>query len=184
MRREVSALALVLGLLPTVPAPAAPAPPPRLGSAEAVVAYTGPDARQAASRLHSALVLDAVVRAREGRRLGCLAREKDPAVWLAARLRARVVRGGRAIAIRVVDCPRKDALPLVWAVVGAYQTHVCPERSFLDDAGARLDEALRARIKGRAADHDVHAAEARLRAAEARLKAVVLQPPRLVSAEG
>jgi hypothetical protein len=49
-----------------------------------------------------------------------LRHEKNPAGWLAARLKATVDAGRGTVTLRLVDCPRKDAVVLLSAVVEAY----------------------------------------------------------------
>jgi hypothetical protein len=112
--------ALAVALCAPALGSAAPAPQQRLVTAEAVVAPHKANPREAATRLTSATVLEGVVRSQAAARLACLRGEKDPARWLAARLRVSVDDKRDHVVLRLVDCPRSDAIALLTAVVEAY----------------------------------------------------------------
>src|SRR4051812_8648492 len=81
---------LTLALCATHAATAAPVPPPRLVTAEAVVKPLNGTARELAARLSSRPFMVEVAKAIRAASPGCLSGEKDPAGWLAARLKVAV----------------------------------------------------------------------------------------------
>jgi hypothetical protein len=105
---------------------AAPAPPVRLVTAEAVLKPPRGNPRELAAMLTSAQFLSGVAKSRPVvlGRLGGLRYEKDPASWLAARLKADVDDGRGTVTLRLVDCPRKDAVARLSAVVEAYKAEM------------------------------------------------------------
>lgn len=112
---------LLLALCASGLAYAAPVPPTRLVTAETVVKPLQGGPRELATRLLSAPLAGAAVRSREAVALGCLSGEKNPTAWLAARLRVSVDEVRGTVTVRLVDCPRRDALALLSAVVEAYK---------------------------------------------------------------
>jgi hypothetical protein len=115
------AWALFLALCASGSVKAAPAPPARLVTAEAVVKPLQGGPRELATRLSSAPLAGAAARSRDAVALGCLSGEKNPASWLAARLRVSVDEVRGTVTVRLVDCPRRDAVALLSAVVAAYK---------------------------------------------------------------
>src|SRR5690349_6959824 len=106
-------LALCVGPL----AVAAPAPPQRLATAEAVVVPLKGNPREVAAWLLSPQTLSSLAQSQAGR--ACLKGEKDIPMWLSKRLRATVDEGRKSVTIRLADCPRADAVALLTAVVDA-----------------------------------------------------------------
>jgi len=132
MRRHALALALALGLLPAGQAMGAPAPPDRLVTAEVVLRLDDPAALNAiAAKLRSAQVLREVVGGQKVRQMTCIKGEKDPAGWLASRLEVTGDPKGLSMTLRLVNCPRKDALALLGEVVRVYQQRVSAESAYL-----------------------------------------------------
>jgi hypothetical protein len=122
------ALALALGLLPAGPAPGAPAPPVRLVSAEVVLRVHDPAAVPALlALLKSRAVLGELARWEKTKQLGCLKGVADSVAWLAARLELTGNPKERSMTLRLVNCPRKDALALLTEVVRVYEQRVSPE---------------------------------------------------------
>jgi hypothetical protein len=119
-------LALSLALCAPYGALAAPVPPVRLVTAEAAVKPPRGNPRELAAKLTSAPFLDGVAKSRPVvlGRLGGLRYEKDPASWLAARLKADVDTDHGTVTLRLIDCPRRDAVALLSAVVEAYKAEV------------------------------------------------------------
>jgi hypothetical protein len=115
------AWALLLALCAAGSVYAAPAPPARLVTAETVVKPLQGGPRELATRLLSAPLAGAAVRSREAVALGCLSGEKNPTSWLATRLRVSVDEVRGTVTVRLVDCPRRDAVALLSAVVEAYK---------------------------------------------------------------
>jgi hypothetical protein len=113
-------LALSLALCAPCAAVAAPVPPPRLVTAEAVVKPPRGDLRELAAKLASAPFLSGVARSRTAAGLACLSGE-NPSAWLAARLRASVDADRGTVVLRLEGCPRRDAVALLAAVVEAYK---------------------------------------------------------------
>jgi hypothetical protein len=137
------ALALALGLLPAGPLPGAPAPPVRLVSAEVVLRVNDPAAvPRLAARLKSRAVLGELARWQTTRQLGCLKGVADPAEWLASRLEVSGNPKERSMTLRLVNCPRKDALTLLNEVVRVYEQRVSPE-SRLRHLNAEVDLLVR-----------------------------------------
>jgi hypothetical protein len=112
---------LLLALCASGPVYAAPVPPARLVTAETVVKPLQGGPRDLATRLLSAPLTGAAARSRAAVALGCLSGEKNPSAWLAARLRVTVDEVRGTVTIRLVDCPRRDAVALLSAVVEAYK---------------------------------------------------------------
>jgi hypothetical protein len=115
------ALTLAVALCASHLALAAPAPPQRLATAEAVVAPPMGNPREVAARLLSAEGLATAVRSGGAMSLGCLRGEPKPPAWLAARLSAAVDERRGTVTIRLEGCPSKDAVALLTAVVEAYK---------------------------------------------------------------
>jgi hypothetical protein len=103
-----SFLAFSLALCAPCAALAAPAPPARLVTAEAVLRPPRGNPRDLAARLASAPFLAGVTKSR-------------PPGWLASRLKAVVDADRGTVTLRLTDCPRKDAVALLGAVVEAYK---------------------------------------------------------------
>jgi hypothetical protein len=74
--------------------------------------------------LTSRPLLNAVLRSRAAASLGCLSSQKNPHDWLASRLKAAVDSDRGTVTLRLVDCPRKDAVALLTAAVEAYKAEV------------------------------------------------------------
>src|SRR5262249_51227185 len=130
-------------LLPAGPAPGAPAPPVRLVSAEVVLRVNDPAAvPRLAARLKSRAVLGELARWQKTRQLGCLMGVADPAEWLAWRLEVSGNPKERSMTLRLVNCPRKDALALLNEVVRFYEQRVSPE-SRLRHLNAEVDLLVR-----------------------------------------
>jgi hypothetical protein len=111
--------ALALALCLPCAAQAAPVPPPRLVTAEAVVKPPQGNPRDLAAKLVSAPFLAGV--AKSPTALGPLRWERDPAAWLAARLKAAVDPDRGTVTLRLEGCPRREAVALLSAVVEAYK---------------------------------------------------------------
>jgi hypothetical protein len=114
-------LALSLALCVPCAAVAAPAPPPRLVTAEAVLKPMRGNPRESAAVLTSRTILNAALRSKAAASLGRLRWEKDPVNWVASRLKATVDADRGTVTVRLADCPRQDAVALLSAVVEAYK---------------------------------------------------------------
>jgi hypothetical protein len=114
------AWAVVFALCASWAAFAAPVPPPRLVTAEAVLKPPGGNPREVAAKLASAPFLSGVVKSRPAAQ-ATLRYECDPAGWLGSRLKPVVDPDRGTVTLRLVDCPRKDAVALLSAVVAAYK---------------------------------------------------------------
>ena len=97
----------------------APVPPPRTGVAEAVVNPFGGGAAGVRRTLLAA-VPQALQSGRVAK-LNCLKGEKNPAEWVGQRLRAEAVSPG-AVRVRLDGCRPNEALALLTALVGAYES--------------------------------------------------------------
>jgi hypothetical protein len=187
------ALALAFGLLPAGPAPAAPAPPDRMVTAEVVLRLDDPGALNAvAAKLRSAPVLREVVGWQKARQMSCIKAETDPAGWLASRLEVTGNPKERSMTLRLVSCPRKDALALLGEVVRVYQQRVSAESAYL--RAIQAEEVMlqqlnvRLQLRGQAGgglvilQAPVQAGGLRTlhRPAPASGPSLVLKPPRLV----
>ena len=193
MRRHSSALALALGLLPAGPAPGAPAPPVRLVSAEVVLRVNDPAAvPRLAARLKSRAVLGELARWQTTRQLGCLMGVADPAEWLASRLEVSGNPKERSMTLRLVNCPRKDALALLGEVVRVYQQRVSAESAYLRaiqaEAVMQQQRLVRLQVRGQAGGLLILQAPVQVggrletvhTARPASGPSLVLKPPRLI----
>src|SRR5262245_6728447 len=172
------AATVLLGVL-LLQAGAAPAPPSRAATAEAILTLGDANPQQVAKHLRTADVLRAIVQSPKARQLACLKREKNPETWLAARLDVGVDERRRALTIRVVGCHKNDALPLLSAVLEeVYQGHFCSVmlKVFKEEQQLLRDQAARGFI----VDSQLKQLEIEIRALESQLKKSLLQPPRLV----
>lgn len=125
-----TAWTLALALSATHAATAAPVPPPRLVTAEAVIRPMRVSPQDFAARVVSATFLDGVAKAagvKGGLRWG-----DYPVPWLAARLTATVDADRGTVTLRLADCPRRDAVALLSAVVEAYKAGLQASRSAVD----------------------------------------------------
>jgi hypothetical protein len=189
------ALALALGLLPAGLAMGAPAPPDRLVTAEVVLRLDDPAALNAvAAKLRSAPVLRVVVGGQKVREMSCIKAEKDPAGWLASRLEVKGNPKERSMTLRLVNCPRKDALALLGEVVRVYQQRVRAESAYLRaiQAEAAMQQQLNVQLQvmGQAGGGGLVILQAPVqvgglsrvhRPAAASGPSLVLKPPRLIS---
>jgi hypothetical protein len=120
MRTCSLGLLLLVWLLAT-PLAAAPAPfprPGREGSAEAVLqAGTSLRVNLARQYLGSRLFLKELLRAPEVRAIPGLARAKDGQAWLRKRLKVTEGPTEGLVRVRVVGCARREALPILRAVL-------------------------------------------------------------------
>jgi hypothetical protein len=99
--------------------PAAPAPLPKTGVAEAVLGPQGlplPAARRHLLELAEVEVLYSSKLSQ----LACLRGEKDPVAWVAARLSVEADPASKGVRVRLGGCQPREALALLSAVVGAY----------------------------------------------------------------
>jgi hypothetical protein len=142
MRRPAWAAALTL--CASCAALAAPAPPARVAAAEAVVKPPRGDPKGLAAKLASAPFLGAVARSKGAASLGCLSGEKDPAAWLAARLKLATDESRGTVTLRLVNCPARDAVALLNAVVEAYKADSLrqPQVTVVADGGVVLFQAV------------------------------------------
>jgi hypothetical protein len=113
------ALTLAVALFAPALAFAAPAPAVRLVTAEAVIVPLKGNPREVAARLTSTSALTSVARSPAASRR--LAGVSDPTRWLGSRLQASVDEKRGAVTLRLADCPGKDAVELLTAVVEAYK---------------------------------------------------------------
>jgi len=193
MRRHALALALALGLLPAGPLPGAPAPPGRLVTAEVVLRLDDPGSLNAvAAKLRSAPVLREVVGWQKVREMSCIKAEKDPAGWLASRLEVTGDPKGLSMTLRLVNCPRKDALALLGEVVRVYQQRVSAESAYLRaiqaEAVMQQQRLVRLQVRGQAGGLLILQAPVQVggrletvhTARPASGPSLVLKPPRLI----
>jgi hypothetical protein len=137
MRTSVACFALLLAV---PPAQAAPAPMSR-AVAETEVRLRGGDAKKVAEELRSQAFIAAVLKDQRTASLGCLKGQTAPASWLAGRLKVRSVRDGLRISLE--NCPAKDALVLLSAVVAAHLDKVDTTRQALREQMARYESYRR-----------------------------------------
>lgn len=166
---------------------AAPAPALQLVTAEAVVAYFKGNPREIAARLASPATLRNAVQSQGAGIL--LAGEKDPAAWLASRLRTTVDERQGSITILLSDCPKKDAVKLLSAVVAAYKANIRDQNSGTVEDRQRLERAVFVRriMLAQAAQGGAVIALSDSEAVNANpnhamMEKVVLQAPRIVPA--
>jgi hypothetical protein len=182
--------AVALAVCASGAALAAPVPPPRLVTAEAVLKPPKGGSGDLAAKLTSRPLLNSVLRSKAAASLGCLRWENDPHAWLASRLKAGVDSGRGTVAIRLADCPRKDAVALLTAVVEAYKADLLQGGlSAAQEKEMRLVRLIIAQqVNGQAGVNGafqlvgstLEAAEGGLSKAE--VDASVLQTPRIVQA--
>jgi hypothetical protein len=97
----------------------APAPPPRVGVAEAVLNSFGGGGGGVRQTLLAEL--PGALRLEKVRGLPFVRGEKDPRGWLAGRLRAEEVAPGGPVRVRLGGCRPGEALALLTALVDAYE---------------------------------------------------------------
>lgn len=178
---------------------AAPAPPQRLVTAEAVVAPPKANPREVSAKLLSGPILSATVRSSPAQSLACLREEKDPSAWLASRLRTTIDEKKGTLTIRLADCPKADAVAVLTAVVEAYKSIARQDLRAgssaaeleIEQRQARMGRALRlkvlvgaqnARIAGGQLLMEIESALPDERSLKSALDRTVLQGPRILSA--
>jgi hypothetical protein len=99
----------------------APVPPPKTGVAEALLNGFGGGPDQVRHTLES--MLPATLQSAKVKGLACLRGEKVPAEWVRARLRVEAVAPGGPVRVRLGGCRPDEALALLTALVGAYESN-------------------------------------------------------------
>ncbi len=109
---------LLLGVAAALACAFAPVPPPRTGTAEAVVNAYGLGANRVRQMMTRAL--PHLLQSRGAKGMACLKGETNPAAWLGKHLEVKEVAPGGPVRVRLGGCRPEEALALLTALVDNY----------------------------------------------------------------